>query len=194
MAPCRRASDRSTCSTPSEEIFDDDALAERGQGGHRRLLARSKADACIVRIRGGDGGNLRFARGNATTDGAFSKLEVRVESHVGKRAGAAQVSGLDADALAEAVARSEEIARLAPENAELMPPLGPQAYDAGAGYDAATAAVRVDRLAAEAKPIIAEAANREVDVAGYAAAHQGFMAVATSAGLFAHEPRTAASR
>ena len=157
-----------------------------------RLLARSKADACIVKIEGSDAANLRFARGNATTDGATSKLTVRVESHFGTRAGAAEVSGLDADALGEAVTRAEEIARLAPENPELMPPLGPQAYDRAAGYDAATAAVRTDRLAAEAKPIIAAAQDRGVDAAGYAAAHETFTAVATSAGLFAHEPRTAA--
>src|SRR5580700_10152968 len=131
-----------------------------------RLLARSKADGCIVRIEGADDTNLRFARGNATTNGSSSKLSVRVESHFGKRAGAAQVSGLDADALADAVARSEEIARLAPENPELMPPLGPQAYDPGAGHDPATAAVRVDRLAAATKPIVTEAGNRGVDVAG----------------------------
>src|ERR1700732_3474724 len=135
-----------------------------------RLLARSKADACIVKIEGSDGGNLRFARGNATTDGATSKLSVRVESHFGKRAGAAQVSGLDADALADAVARSEDIARLAPENPELMPPLGPQTYAAGAGYDAATADVRTDRLAAGAAPAIEAARSRDADVAGYAAA------------------------
>ncbi|HML14949.1 MAG TPA: metallopeptidase TldD-related protein, partial [Xanthobacteraceae bacterium] len=157
-----------------------------------RLLARSKADACIVKIEGSDGANLRFARGNATTDGATSKLTVRVESHFGKRAGVAQVSGLDADALAAAVARSEEIARLSPENPELMPPLGPQAYDAGAGYDSATAAVGTDRLAAATKPVIAAAGSRDVDVAGYAATQHAFTAVATSAGLFAHEPRTAA--
>jgi predicted Zn-dependent protease len=157
-----------------------------------RLLARSKADACIVKIEGTDAANLRFARGSATTNGATGKLAVRVESHFGKRAGAAEVSGRDADALAAAVARSEEIARLAPENPELMPALGPQDYDTGAGYDAATAAVRTDRLAAAAKPIIAAAGNRGVDVAGFATVQQSFTAVATSAGLFAHEPRTAA--
>jgi predicted Zn-dependent protease len=157
-----------------------------------RLLARSQADGCIIKIEGNDGANLRFARGNATTNGATGKLTVRVESHFGKRAGAAEVSGRDADALAEAVARSEEIARLAPENPELMPPLDPQSYDPAAGYDAATAAVRTDRLAAGAKPIIAAAGNRDVDVAGFAVAQQSFTAVATSAGLFAHEPRTAA--
>jgi predicted Zn-dependent protease len=156
------------------------------------LLARSQADACIVNIEGVDGTNLRFARGNATTNGASSRLTVRVESHFGKRAGAAQVSGLDAAALAEAVARSEEIARLSPENPELMPPLGPQVYEAGAGYDAATAEVRVEQLATATKPVIAAARSREVDAAGYAAAAREFTVVATSAGLFAHEPRTAA--
>jgi predicted Zn-dependent protease len=156
-----------------------------------RLLARSKADACIVKIEGSDGANLRFARGNATTDGAISKLAVRVESHFGRRSGAAEVSGLDADALVEAVARSQEIAQLAPENPELMPALGPQTYAAGSGYDAATAAVRTGRLAAATKPIITAAGDRNVDTAGYAAARQSFTAVATSAGLFAHEPRTA---
>jgi len=156
------------------------------------LLARSKADACIVRIRGSDGANLRFARGDATTNGATSKLAVRVESHFGKRAGATEVTGLDADALAEAVVRSEEIARLSPENPELMSPLGPQDYDPGAGYDAATAEVRVDGLAAATKPIVAAARDRGVDAAGYAATLRDFTAVATSAGLFAHEQRTAA--
>jgi len=156
------------------------------------LLGRSKADACIVKIEGIDGANLRFARGNATTDGATSKLSVRVESHFGKRAGAAEVTGLDAEGLAGAVARSEEIARLSPENPELMPPLGPQAYDTGAGYDAGTAEVGVDRLAAATKPVIAAARDRDVDAAGYAAALRRFTAVATSAGLFAHEPRTGA--
>jgi hypothetical protein len=34
-----------------------------------RLLARSKADHCIVRVNGGERTNLRFARGSATTNG-----------------------------------------------------------------------------------------------------------------------------
>jgi predicted Zn-dependent protease len=157
-----------------------------------RLLARSTADACIVQIEGTDGANLRFARNSATTNGAGSTLRVRVESHVGKRSGAASVSGLDADALAGAVARSEEIARLAPEDPELMPPLGPQTYAAGAGFDAATAQVRTDRLAAAAGPVIEAARGRNADVAGYAVARQAFAAIATSAGLFAHERQTAA--
>src|SRR5262249_42952984 len=60
-----------------------------------RLLARSKADHCIVRLDGGDRTNLRFARGSVTTNGNQSSLRVIVESHFGYRAGAASVGGLD---------------------------------------------------------------------------------------------------
>src|SRR5262244_3185736 len=130
-----------------------------------RLLARSKANHCIVRLRGGERINLRFARGSATTNGDQSDLSVTVESQFGHRSGAASVSGLDEQALAAVVARSEEIARLAPENRELLPPVGPQAYPAGAGYDAATAAVRAERLAVVSKPVIDEASRRAIDVA-----------------------------
>ena len=157
-----------------------------------RLLARSKADHCIVRLRGGERINLRFARGSATTNGDQSDLSVTVESQFGHRAGTASVSGLDERALEAVVARSEEIARLAPENHELLPPIGPQTYPAGAGYDAPTAAVRAERLAAASKPVIDEAASRAVDVAGYCMARRGFNAMATSAGQFAHDARTGA--
>src|SRR5207244_1278234 len=88
---------------------------------------------------------LRFARGSANTNGDQSDLSVTVESHFGHRSGAASVSGVDEQALAAVVVRSEEIARLAPENRELLPPVGPQSYLAGAGYVAATApAVRLE--------------------------------------------------
>jgi len=157
-----------------------------------RLLARSKADHCIVRLNGGERINLRFARGNATTNGNQSSLRVTIESRFGQRAGAASVGGLDEQALEAAIARSEEIARSAPENRELLPPVGPQTYPVGAGYDAATAAVRAERLAVVSKPVIDEASRRAIDVAGYCMARHGFDAMATSAGQFAHDAQTGA--
>ena len=155
-----------------------------------RLLARSKAEHCIVSISGHEDANLRFARGSATTNGAQSTLRIAVRSFFGKRSGAASASGRDEETLAQAVTRSEEIAKAAPENPETLPPLGPQKYVAGAGYDAATAAVRAGDLAAAARPVIEAAGKRALDVTGYSIASRAFDAIATSAGLFAHEPRT----
>jgi predicted Zn-dependent protease len=157
-----------------------------------RLLARSKAEHCLVSIEGRDDTNLRFARGSATTNGAESALQVTIKSYFGKRAGAASVTGRDEDTFAQAVTRSEEIAQAAPENPETLPPLGPQEYAVGAGYDAATAAVRAADLAAGSKLVIDAAAKHTLDVTGYSIAGPQFAAIATSAGLFAYEPRTSA--
>jgi predicted Zn-dependent protease len=168
-------------------LSPDDARRTAG-----RLLSRSGADHCTVKIEGSEGVNLRFARGSATTNGYRSKLKVTVESRFGWRSGAASSTGLDERELEAALRRSEEIARSAPENPESLPPLGPQVYPAGAGYDAPTAAVRIGQLAAAAKPVVDEAGIRNVDATGYGVAGQGFDALATSAGLFAHDRHTGA--
>src|SRR5262245_40786619 len=156
------------------------------------VLQRSKADHCIVKIEGRDESNLRFARGSATTNGTRSTLRVTVESRFGRRSGAAIVSGLEKTALEDTVRRSEEVATSAPENPELMAPLGPQVYRPGAGYDAPTAGLRAEALAAAAKPVIDEASRRNLDVAGYSTAGSGFEALANSAGLFAYDRHTGA--
>jgi predicted Zn-dependent protease len=157
-----------------------------------RLLSRSSAQHCTVKVEGSDGTNLRFARSSATTNGSGSTLYVTVRSRFGRRSGAATVSSLDDRDLDEALRRSEETARSAPENPGALAPLGPQTYEQGTGYDAATAAVRADRLAAAAKPVIDAAGQKDIDVAGFATARQGFDALATSVGLFAYDRATGA--
>jgi predicted Zn-dependent protease len=157
-----------------------------------QLLSRSRAQHCTVKLEGSAGTNLRFARGSATTNGSGSTLYVYIQSRFGRRWGGATVSSLDERDLDETQRHSEEIARAAPENPGATPPLGPQAYEQGAGYDAETAAVRAARLATAAKPVIDEAGSRALDVAGFAVARQSFDAFATSAGLFVHERHTGA--
>ena len=157
-----------------------------------RLLSRSKAEHCAIVINGNDSDNLRFARGSATTNGSRSDLRVTVTSQFAKRSGSANASGLDEQALDEAMRRSEDIAREAPDNPELLSPLGPQSYLPGSSYDAATASVRAQGLVSASKPVIDEAIRRKIDVTGFGSARRGFYAMATSAGLFAYEPHTGA--
>jgi predicted Zn-dependent protease len=102
-----------------------------------RRLAASRAEGCIVHIRGGDSLNLRFARNSATSNGARSELSISVTSQFGQQSGSATVSSLDETELDAAQRRSEEIARLVPANPEQMPPLGPQQYSDGIAFDPA---------------------------------------------------------
>src|SRR5262249_27130411 len=96
-------------------------------------------------------------------------------------------------ALEKARARSEEIARLSPENPEFMPPLGPQHYQAAGGrFDPATAQVSAAGLAAAAKSAIGAGRGRDVALAGYTETGEVFSALANSAGLFGYDRATAA--
>ena len=157
------------------------------------IIARSGAEACTVSVRGGDSRNFRFARNEATTNGAVSSVSVSIESSFGKRTGSASVNALDEGALDEARLRSEEIALLSPENPEFMPPLGPQTYEPEAArYDAATAHTQASSLAHAAASAIAAGRNYEVGIAGFIEAECGFRALADSAGLFAYDRGTSA--
>ncbi|WP_159726082.1 TldD/PmbA family protein [Methylosinus sp. Ce-a6] len=152
-----------------------------------RLLSLSKADSCVLHVDGEEAQSLRFAGGGVTTNVATARVKTRIESHVGGRIGAVSVGGLDAGELARAVARSEEIARLLPEDPEFLAPLGAQAYPVSARYDEATAALDLGFLAEASARVIAEGAARSVNMFGCAAAGRRFAALASSSGLFAYD-------
>jgi predicted Zn-dependent protease len=152
-----------------------------------RRLAASRADGCIVHVRGGDKVNLRFARNSATSNGAHSDISIAITSQFGQQSGSASVSSLDEDALNTAQRRSEEIARHAPADPEHLPPLGAQSYAEGIAFDPSTADIKAKRLAEAASGAIDRAKSQSVEAAGYTEAGASFAALSTSNGLFAYE-------
>jgi predicted Zn-dependent protease len=159
-----------------------------------KIIGRSGAESCSVSIEGGNTRNFRFAKNEATTNGAISSAGISIHSSFGKRSGTATVNALDDAALEKAQVRSEEIARLSPENPEFMPPLGPQHYQAGAArFDPATAEVGALTLAGAAKSAIGTGRGRDVMLTGYIETGESFSALANSAGLFGYDRATAAA-
>lgn len=155
-----------------------------------KIIARSQADACVVKIDGGEDYSLRFARGGATTNIATSEATVRISSHVGGRVGSVATASLDDAALDAARARSEEIARMLPVDPDYVAPLGPQSYDASARYDDNAVSLKLEALAAQAGRVIEEGARIDVDTFGCASSARRFESLATSNGLFAYERRS----
>jgi predicted Zn-dependent protease len=155
-----------------------------------RVLAQSAADACVVKIEGGEDHSLRFARGGATTNLTTSEARVKISSHIGGRIGSATTTSLEPEDLLAARARSEEIARLLPIDPDYTPPLGPQEYAVANRYHDDPAALTLDTLAGLAAHAIEEGAHAGVDTFGCANGAHRFEALATSAGLFAYERRT----
>jgi predicted Zn-dependent protease len=152
-----------------------------------KVLAFSKAEACLVSIGGGEGRHIRFAQNRATTSGAPSSLSISVESHFGQRSGSASGTDLSDDGLTALVAASEDVALRAPENPELMPPLGAQTYPAGTNYAEATRRATPDQLAAAIAPVLAEAEAKQLQSSGFLQAEAGFSSFATNKGLFVYD-------
>src|SRR5688572_22637305 len=99
-----------------------------------KVLSISKADETLVSVSGSDRANLRFARNTATTSGASSGSNLVVSARFGKRSGITTTAEFDDASLTRAVRAAEEIAKLSPENPELMPVIGPQAYSPANAY------------------------------------------------------------
>ena len=123
----------------------------------KKVLSFSKADAAQVTITGGARGNTRFAVNQISTSGDNFDHVVSVSATFGKRAGTSTTNKLDDASLKAVVDRAEALARLAPEDPEMMPDLGPQTYHESRDWSDATAAVDPAARAAAVKAITSSA-------------------------------------
>src|SRR5215510_5493144 len=161
-----------------------------------RVLSFSKSDEMRVNVQSGWNGNTRFAGNEITTSGGTTDTNVTVTATIGKRRASAQTNVLDDESLKRTVAFAESLAKLSPEDPEIMPELGPQQYSTVNGYAEATANLNPEARAAATKKAIdaAEAAGKaagSIFVAGFLQANAGANAIATSRGLFAYHRNSA---
>jgi predicted Zn-dependent protease len=138
--------------------------------------------------------NARFAKGSINSAGDVDETTLTVALAFGKRHASSTTNQLDARSVRDVIVRTREMARLAPEDPEYMPPLGPQKYvKVDALYDPAIekldAAVRADA----AQSALRAAKDATVDIAGYLQHRTEAWALADSAGLSAYNLETPAS-
>ena len=155
-----------------------------------KVLSYAKADETSVSLTGGRTGNIRYARNTVTTSGERDNLSLTVTTVFGKRSGSATVNEFTDTALEQAVRKAEEIARLAPENAEYMPLLGPQTFLTSQTFSANTAAITPQFRAVAAYDSIAPALAQKLVAAGYLEDNTGFNAIGNSKGLFGYNSET----
>jgi predicted Zn-dependent protease len=158
----------------------------------QRVLKLSKADSCVVGVAGHERGNIRMALNRVTTSGLQDNLSVSITSNFGKRSGSVSINEFDDASIQGAVKKSEEIARLAPEDPEFQEPLGPQKYLESKTYFESTAQARPEKLAALARPLVEAGMAQQLTGAGYLQAGTQCSALATSKGLFVYEKSTGA--
>jgi len=155
-----------------------------------KVLSFAKADETEVSIRGGRTGNIRYARNTVNTSGETNEIGLSITSVYGKKSGSTTINELDEESLKKAVARAEEIAKLAPENPEYMPMLGPQNYGESKTFVSSTDAIDPDYRAQVAIDSIKPCEENNLTAAGYLEDFSGFVATGNSKGLFGYNQST----
>ena len=155
-----------------------------------RILSFSKADETRVNITSEWNGNTRFADASITTSGGITDVSVIVTATIGRRRASASTNVLDDPSLKRTVDLAAQLARLSPEDPELMPELGAQGYAAVNAYIEDTANLTPAARAGAIGRTVEGAGGGRIFVAGFLSAYVTEITVATSRGLFAFHRAT----
>jgi len=156
----------------------------------KRIVGFSQADSCRVSIQSAARGNTRFAVNQVSTSGDNEDISIRVRVTVGRKVGAATTNRIDDEALRQVVQIAERIARLQPDDPELMPELGPQVYAPVDAFHAATAAAEPQQRAEIVRQVTEASRAAGLSATGYLEVITQAGAIANSAGLFAYHRST----
>ncbi|MEO7200243.1 MAG: TldD/PmbA family protein [Dokdonella sp.] len=155
-----------------------------------KVIKLSKADQCSASFAGSVSGNIRYALNSVSTSGIVSDADLAVTAQFGKRSGSATINEFDDASLEKVVRRAEELARLAPENAELMPVIDKQTYKPSKTFFEKTAAITPEYRASVAAASIVPSKKDKLVAAGFLSDSQRFSAIANSKGNFGYEKST----
>ena len=176
---------------------DDPHTREQLQAIARRALGFATADETRINLDSGWSGNTRFAVSEITTSGGVSDLSVTVTSTIGRRRASATTNIVDDAGLRRAVDQAERLARLSPEDPEIVPELGPQTHPQVNAFARSTADLTPESRSGAVQRVIdaartyGDSSGASLAVAGFLEAGTGASAVATSRGLFAYHASTA---
>ena len=156
----------------------------------KKVLAMSTATEARVIISSGERGNTRYAVNQISTGGDNHDLTVTVRSVVGKRVGSSSTNRLDDSGLRTVVENSERLARLSPEDPELMPELDAQQYEDAKGWSDNTARLDPALRAAMVTRVTEPAKAAGLVSTGFLETRVTALAIANSKGLFAYNRDT----
>ena len=103
-------------------------------------IAQSQADGISVSLSASETALSRFSENQISQNVRKNTFSLTVTSYFGKRSASASTTELDREAIAQTVARAENLARIAPEDPEWVELLPQQTYsDRTPAFDSATA-------------------------------------------------------
>jgi predicted Zn-dependent protease len=167
---------------------------ERMEEIMNKLRSFSKADDVSANIFSGYQTDVRFAANQMSTSGAVMTAGLGVQSTIGKKHAVATTNDFSDESLKAVVEKSEALARLSPDDPEVMPPLGPQTYLPVTGYFDSTANLTPEARARAALTALEPARKAgDLQAAGFIQINAGSNALGNGKGLFAYNRSTNAN-
>ena len=167
---------------------------EQAQALVERTVKLSRADEILVSVGTSYQGNTRFAANQMSTAGGVTNAQLAVQSAYGPKHAVVTTNDLSDGAIRQAVAQSERLARLAPDDPEAMPALGPQRYASVNAFFERTAALSAgDRAAAAKLALDTSRAAGDLQAAGFIVSGMRADALGNNKGMFAYHHSTSAN-
>jgi len=180
----------------AEHLVPESAVMPRdmAQSLIEKVTKLSKADDVQVNLNSGYQADLRFAANQVSTAGGVVNGTVAVTSTFGKKHATTVTNDVSDEALARTVAQSESLAKLSPDDPEVMPPLGTQSYLPVNGYFESTANLTpADRARAALTALEPARKAGDLKAAGFIIVNANANAVGNRNGLFAYNRSTNAN-
>lgn len=181
---------------PNEPMMPAGAIMSREQAEEivAKIVKFSKADDIGVNLFSGYQTDVRFAANQMSTSGGVMTGGLGVQSTIGKKHAVATTNDLSDESLRAVVEKSEALARLSPDDPEVMPPLGPQTYLPVNGYFESTANLTPEQRARAALTALEPARKAgDLQAAGFIQVNANAGALGNSKGLFAYNKSTNAN-
>ena len=186
----RRLIERAAAMMPEGAVMP----REMAQALVEKVVRMSKADDVQVNVTSGYQADLRFAANQVSTSGGVVNGQVAVTSTFGKKHATTVTNDLSDDALRATIDKSEALAKLSPDDPEVMPALGPQTYAPVSGYFDSTANLSAEDRARAALTALEPARKAgDLKAAGFIIVNAGSNALGNGKGLFAYNRSTTAN-
>jgi predicted Zn-dependent protease len=159
-----------------------------------KCVKMSKADEIEINLNSTVQGNTRFAANQLSTSGAASDVQLVVYSAFGAKHAVVTTNDLSDESLRRSVTQSEALAKLAPEDPEIMPRLGPQNLaTVNAYFDSTAQLTPGDRARAALTALTPARAAKDLYAAGFIITNQTALSIGNSKGLQAYHRSTSAN-
>ena len=157
-------------------------------------IKKSSAEGVFVSLSSGEESLSRYCENQITQNITRTQFNLTVTSYFGRRSASASTTELDTDAIAQTIQRSEELAKIAPEDPEWVPLLDPQIYDQRTpAFDLPTATCSPLKRGEIIQRVCNSSAKAGVEASGTLSTEAGLFVLGNSQGLRAYNRTTEAN-